>query len=276
MRTWITESDRYTEKSPSLRAIAHDFNELAQAAKDDLQPKRLLNRNGAIIREELIAGGVNLHDKNVKKSFAQFWNRVKNKMRDSDEYHRWLESSAEESRRMNAGATAIVPATGSAMPAVFSSAHQAFHAVGPFNAQQPMNLNSGTIVDNRTTNDNRVTNYYYGAAPTSNAAPSSALEQEDFANKVAEKVTTTLGKNINNIDSKLEATQQTLSEQGSLAKSVYEFVTTPGPVSPLSLLITIAMHTHIHIHTYYDDESHHFLPLPLEYFPTVAEETRWY
>ena len=124
---------------------------------------------------------------------------MKDKMQDSDEYRRWLESSAEESRRMNAGATAIVPATGSAMPAVFSSAHQAFHAVGPFNAQQPINVNSGTITnDNRnvTKTTNNVTNNYYAAAPTSNAAPSSALEQEDFANKVAEKVTTTLGKNI--------------------------------------------------------------------------------
>ncbi len=37
---------------------------------------------------------------------------MKDKMKDSDEYRRWLESSAEESRRMNAGATAIVPATG--------------------------------------------------------------------------------------------------------------------------------------------------------------------
>jgi hypothetical protein len=196
-------------------------------------------------------------------------------MRDSDEYRRWLESSAEESRRMNAGATAIVPATGSAMPAVFPSAHQAFHAVGPFNAQQPINVNSG-LIDNRTitnTNDNRITNNYYSAAPTSNAAPSSALEQEDFANKVAEKVTTTLGKNIHN---KLEATEQTLcnkiSEQVSLTKLLYEFLTTTGQVSPLSLFMTIAMHTH----TYYDDESHHFLPLPLEYFPTVAEEARWY
>jgi hypothetical protein len=175
---------------------------------------------------------------------------------------------------MNAGATAIVPATGSAMPAVFPSAHQAFHAVGPFNAQQPINVNSGTITnDNRNVTKNvtkNVTNNYYAAAPTSNAAPSSALEQEDFANKVAEKVTTTLGKNINNIDSKLEATQQALSEQVSLTKLLYEFLTTTGQVSPLSLFMTIA------IHTYYDDESHHFLPLPLEYFPTVAEEARWY
>jgi hypothetical protein len=116
---------------------------------------------------------------------------MKDKMQDSDEYRRWLESSAEESRRMNAGATAIVPATGSAMPAVFSSAHQAFHAVGPFNAQQPINVNSGTIdnrnvtknvTDNRTIDNRNVTNNYYAAAPTSNAAPSSAHEQEDFAN----------------------------------------------------------------------------------------------
>jgi hypothetical protein len=142
---------------------------------------------------------------------------------------------------MNAGATAIVPATGSAMPAVFSSAHQAFHAVGPFNVQHPMNVNSGTITnDNRNVTKNvtkNVTNNYYAAAPTSNAAPSSALEQEDFANKVAEKVATTLGENINNIDSKLEATQQTLSEQGSLAKSVYEFVTTPGPRNEVAALV---------------------------------------
>jgi hypothetical protein len=197
MRTWITDSDRYTEKSPSLRAIAHDFNQLAQAAKDDLQPKRLLNRNGAIIREELIAGGVNLHDKNVKKSFGQFWNRVKKKMRKSDEYHRWchwLESSAEESRR--------------------------FRAMGPFN------LNAGMITNDNRNSTMNVTNNYFSAAPTSNAAPSSALEQENFASK---------------IESEVEATQQTLSEQGSLAKSVYEFVTTPGPVSPLSLFMTIAI-----------------------------------
>jgi hypothetical protein len=140
------------------------------------------------------------------------------------------------------------------MPTVFSSAHQAFHAVGPFNAQHPINLNSGTITnDNRNVTKN-ATNNYYGAAPTSNATPSSALEQEDFANKVAEKVAATLEQNIDKIDSKLEATQQTLcnklSEQVSLTKLLYEFLTTTGQVSPLSLFMTIAMHTH------YDDESH--------------------
>jgi hypothetical protein len=217
------------DKSPSLRAITHDFNKLAQAVKDDWGPKPLVRANNRAVQKELIAGGVNFHKSRVWKDFLVFWKTVKKKMEDSDEYRRWLESSAEESRRMNAVATAIVPATVSV-----------------------------------------------SAAPTSNAAPSPALEQEDFASKVAEKVATTLEENNN----KFEATEQTLcnklSEQESMAKSVYEFVTTPGPVSPLSLFITIAMHTHIHIHTYYDDESHHFLPLPLEYFPTVAEETRWY
>ncbi len=41
-----------------------------------------------------------------------------------------------------------------------------------------------------------------------------------------------------------------ISEQVSLTKLLYEFLTTTGQVSPLSLFMTIAMHTH------YDDESH--------------------
>jgi hypothetical protein len=183
------------DKSPSLRAIAYDFNKLAQDVKEDTQLPELLARNNGAIENELIASGVNLDEckeSNAWRNVRVFWKRMKDRMQDSDEYRRWLHRSLLSS--VNPNATAIVPATG------------------------------------------RVS-----AAPTSNAAPSSALEQEDFANKVAEKVATTLGENINNIDSKLEATQQTLSEQGSLTKSVYEFVTTPGPVSPLSLLMTIAI-----------------------------------
>jgi hypothetical protein len=179
------------DKSPSLRAIAYDFNKLAQDVKEDTQLPELLARNNGAIENELIASGVTLDEckeSNAWRNVRVFWKRMKDRMQDSDEYRRWLHRSLLSS--VNPNATAIVPATG------------------------------------------RVS-----AAPTSNAAPSSALEQEDFANKVAEKVATTLGENINNIDSKLEATQQTLSEQGSLTKSVYEFVTTPGPRNEVAALV---------------------------------------
>jgi hypothetical protein len=43
--TWITNSTQYIKKSPSIKAIAHDFNELAQAVKDDGRAKRLIWQN---------------------------------------------------------------------------------------------------------------------------------------------------------------------------------------------------------------------------------------
>jgi hypothetical protein len=105
--TWITNSTQYIKKSPSIKAIAHDLNELAQAVKDDGRAKRLIWQNNHAIEKELIASGVNFHKPKVWRNFLVFWKTVKQKMQESDEYRRWLESSAEESRRMSAVASLL-------------------------------------------------------------------------------------------------------------------------------------------------------------------------
>jgi hypothetical protein len=40
------------DKSPSLRAITHDFNKLAQAVKDDWGPKPLVRANNRAVQKE--------------------------------------------------------------------------------------------------------------------------------------------------------------------------------------------------------------------------------
>jgi len=84
------------DKSPSLRAIAYDFNKLAQDVKEDTQLPELLARNDGAIENELIASGVNLEESNGWRNVRVFWKRMKDRMQDSDEYRRWLQSSSPE------------------------------------------------------------------------------------------------------------------------------------------------------------------------------------